>query len=198
VEHIHPRTRIQIGNVENKLSVALLKPCKAESLARGFNKRNCKQIFHGNGIFAVAVKERIRNIVGILLGAYGCYVLILLYALSGGGDIALGDIGIHLDINGAFGFLFYLLASFLQYRLGKELHIKIVSDSIKVTVLFGTEHIAGTAYLKVTESNAEARAELCVFPYRVQALFGNFGKRLALTEGEVRKRASAGATYAAA
>ena len=94
--------------------------------------------------------------------------------------------GVYLDIHKTLGNLFGLYALFLGDSFRQKLQVHIISHSLHVSVLTSSENTSRTSYLKVSESYAEAAAELCELAHCVQPLGSYLGQDLVTLIGEIR------------
>ena len=89
---------------------------------------------------------------------------IKIHTLLGLGNIALGNVGRHRQVSGAFRPNFGGFALLLQNGVIQELQVHIIAHAHHITGLLRPQQIARAANLQVPHGNFEAGAELHILP----------------------------------
>ena len=87
-----------------------------------------------------------------------------------GGDIRLGQVGVHFQIHLGLERHRLCLAALVENCLLEQTDIEVIADRFDMPVLARTEQIPCAANLHIAEGDAEARAEFGIFAERLQPL----------------------------
>ena len=146
----------------------------------------------------VAVHELLTHI-GFLFGrGDGRDLGVDLQAQAFAAYVAVGNVGVDLQVHAHVGLFGGSVASVGGDRVGDHAHVQVEPDTLDVAGLGASQEVAGASDLKVALSDSQAGPQLSVGGDRLEALVRGLGEGLVAGVEEVRVGAFAASSHAPA